>query len=87
MQILVNELEIFLRMAQFSGEVTHAGYGSSIKLRVFSPTPLDGVSSLSDYFLLAICVCVHILGGVLRQHADVPIHEHKFWPRYMLLFQ
>ena len=87
MQILVNELEMFLRMAQFSREVTHTGYSSSIELHVFLPTPLDSVSSLSDYFLLAICVCVHILGGVLHQHADMPIHEHKFWPRYMLLFQ
>ena len=87
MQILANELEIFLRMAQFSGEVTHAGYDSSIELGVFSPTSLDGVGSLSDYFLPAVCVCVHILGGVLLQHADVPICEHKLWPRYALLFQ
>jgi len=74
-------------MAQYSGEATYAGHSNSIELRGFSPMFLDDVCSLSDYFLPTVCGGVHIHGGALLQHADVPIREHKFWPTYAFLFQ
>jgi len=85
--MLANELELLLRMAQFSREVTYAGYSIFIEHCVFSPIFLNGVGSISDYFLPAFCVCVYILGGAPFQHAYVLIREHNFWARYAFLFQ
>ena len=77
----------YVRRARFSREFTYIDCSISIELCIFSPSFLDVVGSLFDYFLPTICVCVFELGGAPFQHAHVFICEHNFLARYAFLFQ